>query len=103
MPRGVAVVRGGLAPLVDDETVRLHRRVEEDIHRGLGERWRDTPGKREGEGGGSESGGVEGNGSEGGGSEGGGEVYGGGKARRSSDQQLATTTTQMTAPQAGIT
>ncbi len=88
MPRGVAVVRGGLAPLVDDETVRLHRRVEEDIHRGLGERWRDTPGKREGEGGGSE---------------GGGEVYGGGKARRSSDQQLATTTTQMTAPQAGIT
>ena len=51
MPRGVAVVRGGLAPLVDDETVRLHRRVEEDVHRGLGEYWRDTPAKkREGEG-----------------------------------------------------
>ena len=43
MPRGVAVVRGGLAPLVDDEAVRLHRRVEEDIYRCLGESWRDVP------------------------------------------------------------
>ena len=59
---------------------------------------------RERERGGDEGGGVDWRGGAGGvGERGGAEGEGGGKARRSSDQQLATTTTQMAAPQAGIT
>ena len=64
---------------------------------------------RERERGGDEGGAVDWGGCAGGvGERGGAEGEGGGKARagqahRSSDQQLATTTTQMAAPQAGIT